>query len=241
MIDFKKISAAAILVSLMGTTASFAMEEDKDRGKISIKAPQVPAAQQPEYNSNDPRFNPSVGSDHSEIEVQADEAEQLLSRLTELYMQKAKSAEEEAEKSQKQLAALEEMKKKLEESEAREREANIKVQGAELERLKQAAEAEKRRAEEAEKHRLEMERLSQEAEKAKQVRQAAEAKRVAAEQSAKKAPTVYDALGQIPIGGKTRDGARVERNLNKIGKDVEKAGKDIGKALKFRKKKKKDH
>ena len=88
--------------------------------------------------------------------------------------------------------------------------------------VREAVEEDKRRAEQAEQAeqaRLALENAKRELEAANQARIAAALAQQQAEGRARqvaKPLTVYDALGQIPLGGKVRDGARVERNIKKV-------------------------
>ncbi|OJW49089.1 MAG: hypothetical protein BGO67_11010 [Alphaproteobacteria bacterium 41-28] len=226
MIDYKKIATATAILSLMGTTASFAMEASKE--ELEKKTITIHPAPQVEENSG--HLNPSLPSDNSG--AQEDEIEQLMNRMAALYMQNKERGDQEAKQSEQQREELANLKKKLEEAETREREAQLRAQAAEVERLRQVALEEQLRAEEAEKHRLKLERLAQEVEEAENARKAAEAKRKSDE----------EAIAAALLGGRTPE--QVAHNVNtEVTRGVESlnnflAGKGWKHDKKLKKKKK---
>jgi hypothetical protein len=232
MIDFKKLSAAAILLSLVSSGAAMPAyaggdssdSEDSDSentGSPKVKRSKVPVT--PSNSGDQPPINgntiipalPAIPHDNEEAV--------LLRRLHEIRLEKL---QKETEKAKLAAEELENLRRRVQEAE--------KVrQEEEVERLKQAAFEEQRRAEEAEKYRLELERLAQEAEAAKQAQQAAEAKR----QSEQKASAVL-------LGGRTPERAahnvdtEVTRGIESLGNALAGKGWNHNKKVKRKEKKK---
>ena len=272
MIDFKKITAAALFVSMMGSGTSIPAyaggsdsesSDNEGEGSPKVLRRTAPAAQknpddQPPVNTMAPQpalipQDDAIGhTTLSQISLAPQEIvpDPLTTSLQTLNLNsqlaEATKEEEELLKSlaaarAKRLAAVAQSQSHLEEETARQlkatfeeqqraeetkklhlalQEAQIKFQeaeqarlAAEVERIKQAALEDQKRADEAENHRLALLEAQKRIQEAEQARLAAQ---VAVPVS------VYAVLGTIPVGGKTRDAARVERNLKQIGKDAKK-------------------
>ncbi len=210
MIDCKTFTTAALLISWMGTSASFAMEEDKQ--------------EQEAFSPRTGRHSPTPP--HDRIDMGLEQVQQFLSVVVPQLQCDKKAAEGKVKELSAELKAREEeAKRKEEETKRKEEEEKTARDREELRRLReqterdqQAIEKENQRQKEAEEIRFKLEEARQKAAIAEKERQAAEAQRqVADEQARQAAQKLQQQAEEAEKAERARQAAAIEaqRQANK--------------------------